>query len=233
VLDVETTEAEPTPERPHVRRLRPQRFPRQIARVVGRDDVIVALATEATSHRLLSLVGAGGIGKTTVAIAVADLLRSDFDAVAFVDLAPITNGTQIAAAAVTALGLNLRLQDYSVEEIAVAVEHNRVLVVLDTCEHLVDAVAAFVEGLLSNAPAVTILATSRERLRAAGEWVHQLAPLNAPPEFSSLSVEEVRVYPAVELFEERAACALGGYQISSDATSPKSLGDEGLADRQG
>ena len=215
VLDVETTEAEPTPERPHVRRLRPQRLPGQIARVVGRDDVIVALATETTSHRLLSLVGAGGIGKTTVAIAAADLLRSDFDAVAFVDLAPITNGTQIAAAAITALGLNLRLQDYSIDEIAATIEHNRVLVVLDTCEHLVDAVAAFVEGLLSNAPAVTILATSRERLRAAGEWVHQLAPLNAPPEFSSLSVEELRAYPAVELFEERAACALGGYQISS------------------
>ena len=82
-----------------------------------------------------------------------------------------------------------------------------------------DLAAAFVEGLLSTAPSVTILATTRERLRAAGEWVHQLSPLAAPPDCSILSADEVWGYPAVEMFEERAAFVLGGYQIS-DTDAP-------------
>src|SRR5229473_1321450 len=219
VVDVETTPAKPAPEPPQIERLKPQRLPAQIARVIGRDEVIVALAAETTRRRLLSLVGPGGIGKTTVAVAVAERLRAAFDAVAFVDLAPIENGTQMSAAAAAALGLNLRLQEDPVDEIAAAVEDRRVLIVLDNCEHLIDLAAAFVEALLSSAQGVTILATSRERLRAAGEWVHQLSPLDAPPESSTLSAEEVRGYPAVELFEERAAFALGGYQIS-DTDAP-------------
>src|SRR5271156_5660159 len=227
VLDVETRAAKPTPDPPHCKRLKPQRLPAQIARVVGRDEVIVALAAEATRRRLLSLVGPGGIGKTTVAVAVADRLRAAFDAAAFVDLSPIENGTQIAAAAAAALGINLRLQENPVDQIAQAIEDRRVLIVLDNCEHLVDLAAAFVEALLSSAQGVTILATSRERLRVAGEWVHQLSPLDAPPESSTLSAGEgggfvageVRSFAAVKLFEERAAFALGGYQIT-DTDAP-------------
>lgn len=219
VHDVEATTAKPAPEPPHFKRFSPQRLPAQISRVVGRDDVIAALAAEVTRRRLLSLVGAGGIGKTTVALAVADRLRTAFDAVTFVDLAPIENGTQMSAAAAAALGLNLRLQQDPVDEIAVAVEDRRALIVLDNCEHLIEHSAAFVEALLGRTQGVTILATSRERLRAAGEWVHQLSPLDAPPESSTPSAKEVRSYPAVELFEERAAFALGGYQIS-DTDAP-------------
>jgi predicted ATPase/DNA-binding winged helix-turn-helix (wHTH) protein len=214
VVDVERTQAKPITEPSRLEALTPQRLPARITRVVGRDEVIVALAGELNRRRLLSLVGPGGIGKTTVAIAVADRLRTDFDAVVFADLAPIENGAQVSAAVAANLGLNLRLQEDPVDEIAVAVEDRHVLIVLDNCEHLVDLAASFVEALLSRAAGVTILATSRERLRAAGEWVHQLSPLGAPPQSSSLSVEEVRGYPAVELFEERAAFALGGYKVS-------------------
>src|ERR1700719_2151599 len=110
VLDVETTLAKPAPEPPQIARLKPQRLPAQIARAVGRDEVIATVAAEGTRRRLLSLVGPGGIGKTTVAVAVADRLRTAFDAVAFVDLAPIENGTQMSAAGAAALGLHLRLQ---------------------------------------------------------------------------------------------------------------------------
>jgi len=219
VLDVETTKAKPTAEPTHLECLKPQRLPVQNSRVVGRDAVITALGQEATQRRLLSLVGPGGIGKTTVAVAVAERLRAAFDVVAFVDLAPIENGTQMSAATAAALGLNLPLQRDQVDEIALAVVDRRVLIVLDNCEHLVDPAAVFVEALLRGAPGVTILATTRERLRAEGEWVHQLSPLDAPPESCILSAQEARAYPAVEMFEDRAACALGGYQIS-DADAP-------------
>jgi predicted ATPase/DNA-binding winged helix-turn-helix (wHTH) protein len=221
VLDVETTATKLTSgtNRPEGKGLKPHRLPAQIARVVGRDRIITALAAEATSRRLLSLVGAGGIGKTTVAVAVADRLRSAFDAVAFVDLSPLENETQMAAATAAALGINIRLHENPVDEIAVAVEDRRVLIVLDGCEHLVDLAALFVEAVLGSAPGITILATSRERLRASGEWVCQLFPLDAPPKSSNRSAEEVRRYPAAELFEERAACALGGYQIN-DTDAP-------------
>jgi predicted ATPase/DNA-binding winged helix-turn-helix (wHTH) protein len=218
VLDVETTAAKPTAATPHFERLKPQHLPTQIARVVGRDEIIAALAAEVARRRLLSLVGPGGIGKTTVAVAVADRLRSAFDAVTFVDLSPVENEMQMSAAIAAALGLN-RLQENSADEIAAAVEDGRALIVFDNCEHLVDLVAAFVEALLGSAPGITVLATSRERLRADGEWVHQLSPLDAPPETSTLSAVEVRLYPAVELFEERAAFALGGYQIT-DTDAP-------------
>jgi predicted ATPase/DNA-binding winged helix-turn-helix (wHTH) protein len=219
VLDVESTSEKPPPESVHFEWLRPQRLPAQIVRVVGRDEVIVALTAEVTRRRLLSLVGPGGMGKTTVALAVANCLRTTFDVIAFVDLASIENGTQMLAAVAAALGLNLRLRKDPVGEIAVAVKDCRLLIVLDNCEHVVSAAATFVEALLSSAPSVTILTTSRERLRAAGEWVHQLSPLDSPPESSLLSAQELRRYPAVELFEERAAFALGGYQIS-DADAP-------------
>jgi predicted ATPase len=100
----------------------------QIFRVVGRDEVIIALAAEATRRRLLSLVSPGGIGKTTVAVAVTERLHTAFDAVAFVDLAPIENGTQMSAATAVALGLNLRPQPDQVDQIALAVVDCRVLV---------------------------------------------------------------------------------------------------------
>jgi predicted ATPase/DNA-binding winged helix-turn-helix (wHTH) protein len=218
VVDVESTSEKSPPESAHFEWLKPQRLPAQIVRVVGRDEVIVTLAAEVTRRRLLSLVGPGGMGKTTVALAVANRLRATFDGIAFVDLASIENGTQMSAAVAGALGLNLRLRKDPVGEIAVAVEDCRLLIVLDNCEHVVNAAAGFVETLLSSAPRVTILTTTRERLRAAGEWVHQLSPLDAPPESSLLSAQ-LRRNPAVELFEERAAFALGGYQIS-DADAP-------------
>jgi predicted ATPase/DNA-binding winged helix-turn-helix (wHTH) protein len=213
VLGVETA-VKPTAASSDALRLKPQRLPAQIVRVVGRDEIIVALAAEVAQRRLVSLIGPGGIGKTTVAVAVADRLRKDFDAVAFLDLSPIKNQMQMSTAAAAALGLNLHLTENSVEAIAVAIESRRVLIVLDNCEHLVDFAAAFAETLLGRAPSVTILVTSRERLRATGEWVHLLSHLDTPPECSSLSAAEMRGYPAVELFEERAAFALGGYQLN-------------------
>jgi predicted ATPase len=218
VLDVAPTTAKPLSQAADRRPLQPRRLPAQIGRVVGREVVVGALAEEVPRRRLLSLVGAGGIGKTTVAIAVAARLGGAFDTIAFVDLTPIEDGSQMSAGVAAALGLNLCLRQEPIEEIAAAVEGQRVLLLLDNCEHLVDLAAAFVEDLLGRAPGLTILTTTRELLRAAGEWVHQLSPLEAPPKSSTLTAREARGYSAVEMFEDRAAFALGGYQLDDEDT---------------
>jgi predicted ATPase/DNA-binding winged helix-turn-helix (wHTH) protein len=198
--------------------LRPQRLPLQIARVVGREAVVEALAQEVKHRRLLSLVGPGGIGKTTVALAIAERLKGEFDAIAFIDLA-MEDGAQMSAGVAAALGLSLRPQQDPIDGIAAAVEGTRVLLLLDNCEHVVDLAAGFAEDLLGRAPGVTILATTRELLRAAGEWVHHLSALQLPPIASPLSAQEARGYSAVAMFEDRACHALGGYQLD-DADAP-------------
>jgi predicted ATPase/DNA-binding winged helix-turn-helix (wHTH) protein len=219
VLEVSATTTGRAPEGRDKAWLKPQRLPGQIARVVGRDGVVDILIEALARHRLLSIVGPGGIGKTTVALAVAARASGAFDTIAFVDLSPIRDGHQLSSGVAAALGLNLRLRQDPIEEMAAAVEGQRVLVLLDNCEHLVDPVAGFVEDLLGRAPGVTALATTRELLRATGEWVHQLAPLEVPPIASTLSADEARGYSAAAMFEDRAALALGGYELD-DADAP-------------
>jgi predicted ATPase/DNA-binding winged helix-turn-helix (wHTH) protein len=219
VLEVSATTAGRSPQAEDKARLKPQRLPRQIARIVGREAVIDILVGALARHRLLSIVGPGGIGKTTVALAVVARASDAFDTIAFVDLSPIRDGHQLSSGVAAALGLNQRLRQDPIEEIAAAVQDRRVLVLFDNCEHLVDPVAGFVEDLLGRAPGVTALATTRELLRAAGEWVHQLAPLEVPPNVSTLSAQEARGYSAAALFEDRAALALGGY-VLDDADAP-------------
>ncbi len=215
VLDVSATTAGLSPEPP----LRPRRLPPPITRVVGREILIAGLAQEVKRRRLLSLVGPGGIGKTTVALAIAERVRGVFDAIAFVDLSPLQDASQMPAGVAAALGLNLRGQQGPIDEIAAAVGGRRVLLVFDNCEHLVHLAAGFVEDLIGRADGVTVLATTRELLRATGEWVHQLAPLETPPLSPAISAKEALGYSAVEMFEDRAALALGGYQLD-DADAP-------------
>jgi DNA-binding winged helix-turn-helix (wHTH) protein len=221
--DVAAKMAKPSPETADRRQFKPQRLPHQIVRVVGREVVIEALVREVARRRLLSVVGPGGIGKTTVALAVATRLRSAFDAIAFVDLARIEDDRQMWASVAAALGLHLRLQQDPIKALAAAVAGARVLLVFDNCEHLIDLVASFVEDLLGRAPGVSVLATTRELLRAAGEWVHQLPPLDTPPAVATLSAGQARGYSAVELFEERADFALVATKLATPMrrSSPK------------
>lgn len=219
VLDVDATLTRLSTEGAEAEPLKPYRLPPLIARIVGRDGVIRDLASEVLRRRFVTLVGSGGIGKTTVALAVAARLRQAFNATAFVDLAAIVDRSQVSAAVAATLGIRPRLQHDPIEEMAFATQGRRVLLVLDNCEHLVDQVAVFVEELLGQASGVTVLATTREVLRASGEWVHQLAPLETPPNLPLLSAHLARGYSAVEMFEERADHALGGYRLD-DADVP-------------
>jgi hypothetical protein len=137
-------------------------LPGRLARMVGRTDDVAALSTQLIAARFVTIVGAGGVGKTTVAVAVAhDLIEAFAGAVLFVDLGMLSDPSLAATAVASMLGLSVRSDDATPSLIAY-LRDKRILLVLDTCEHLVEAVAALASRVFMNAPEVHILATSRE-----------------------------------------------------------------------
>ncbi len=172
--------------------------------MVGRSDAVKALSMMLTARRFVSVVGPGGMGKTTVAVSVAHALLDEFgDAVYFVDLGTVTDETLIASAVAAAIGVSGQTQD-SLAGLVAILSGRRLLLVLDNCEHLIDAAASLAECLHREAPRIHILTTSREALRVEGEHVHYLVPLNYPTATAALTAAEALATPAVQLFMERA-----------------------------
>lgn len=178
-------------------------LPTLLARVVGRDGAIDTVVQLAGQRRLTTIVGPGGVGKTTVAVCAAQRLAAQFaDGVWFVDLAPLSNAGLVAGAVASAMGLTLR-DSSATPLIAGFLQGRRALLVLDNCEHVIAAVATLVEALHGSSAALRILATSREPLQAGGEWIYRLAPLGVPPA-GPMPARDAMAYPAVQLFAERA-----------------------------
>jgi len=150
------------------------KLPVPLARIVGRDDIIGALAKQLDQRRLVSIVGPGGIGKTTVAIAIAETVSASYpDGASFVGLASLSDPELVPSALGTVLGISLSGAN-PVSGLAAWPCDKQMLLVLDNCEHVIGAVAPLVEAVLKAAPQVRILVTSREPLRAEGEWLHRL-----------------------------------------------------------
>ena len=193
-------------------------LPVSLGGIIGREDVVLALAAEVAERRLLTITGTGGIGKTTVAVAVADRLRPEYpDGVAYLDLAPISDPRFLPNLLASALGQPKRFDD-PLHELALLLRDLHLLVVLDSCEHLIEAAAHLAETLLRQAPRLHILATSREPLRAEGEKVYRLASLEVPPQGGAARAKDILPFPAVQLFVRGAFAGLGGYELSdSDA----------------
>jgi predicted ATPase/DNA-binding winged helix-turn-helix (wHTH) protein len=189
-------------------------LPAPLTRIVGRDDIIAALAAQLAQRRLLTLVGPGGIGKTTVAVAVAESVSASYDdGVWFVGLASLPDPDLVTSALGTALGISLPGAN-TISGLVGWLRDKRALIVLDSCEHVIGAVAAIAEAILKAAARVSILATSREPLRAEGEWLHRLASLALPPASVDLSPAEALRYPAVELFDDRATAVVDGFTLA-------------------
>ncbi len=190
-------------------------LPRQ--RLVGRDDVLAQLAAQAAAQRLLTVVGPGGMGKTSVALAVAARLASAFDGqVRCADLAALADPELLAGTLAQLVGVPPHGEvppGGMVAALADWLRERRLLLVLDGCEHLIDAVATLAERVLREAPRVHILATSREPLRAQGEWVHRLAPLAVPPRELPATPVQLANWASVQLFAERAGADGGGFTI--------------------
>lgn len=193
--------------------------PTPSASVIGREDEIAALAELVTQHSLVTIVGAGGVGKTTLAWAAADRLAGDFDAPpCFVDLASIDDPQLVVDAIAAALGVRVDLNDV-LGGIGAHLRETARLVILDNCEHLTAAVAAVVDQLATGAGRSSLLATSREPLRARREMAWRLAPLTCPAADAPMTAARALNYSAVALFAARAVERTGYVLTDEDAVA--------------
>jgi predicted ATPase len=194
-------------------------LPASQTRALGRADTIRVLLDQLPRRRFITIVGAGGIGKTTVALAVAETLVSAYEhGVRFVDLSPLSEPHFVPSALASAVGLAIDSEN-AVPGLIAYLQDKQMLLVLDSCEHVLDTAAAMVEQILGGAPGVLILATSREPLRGRGERVHRLLPLELPSDSPGLTASEAVAFPSVQLFVERAAANLDGFELS-DTDAP-------------
>ena len=157
-------------------------LPVRLERMVGRKEAVAAIQAKLAEQKFVTIVGPGGIGKTTVAVAVAHEMRSTFDGeVRFVDLSPLDDASLVAPAVASAFGLAIQTDDV----LPLLIDRLRgspKLLVLDSCEHLIDGASALAERLFNDVPMLHLLVTGREALRVEGENVHELAALAYPPE---------------------------------------------------
>ena len=178
-------------------------LPRRSTRMVGRDVDVRLIASRLAGHRLVTVHGPGGIGKTVAGLAVSDLVLPDFeDGIVFLDLSLLEPGGSVADALAAELGLIVQSQDPT-PGIVNYLRDRRVLIVLDCCEHVLASAAAVADALVRETTLARILATSREPLRCEGEDVFPLSPLRSPPEAPPASLEELLNYPAALLFHDR------------------------------
>jgi DNA-binding winged helix-turn-helix (wHTH) protein len=194
-------------------------LPSRLSRMVGRDDDVLRLSAQLNASRFVTIVGAGGVGKTTVAVAVGHhLIESFAGAVLFVDLGMLGDPDLVTTAVASMLGLSVQSNDATPNIIAY-LRNKRMLLILDTCEHLVEAVATLAASVIDAAPQVHVLATSREALRVEGEHIYRLDALACPPDDPGVTAAVVRTFPATQLFVERAV-ASGAHLDVSDAEAP-------------
>lgn len=195
------------------------KLPARLMRMVGRDETTQEISAQLAAQRFVTIVGPGGIGKTTVAVSIAHTLHADFDgAVLFVDLAPLADPLLVPGVLASMLGLAVHSND-PIPTLLAFLRDKRMLLVLDSCEHVIDTVAALAEAIFKEAPQVHLLATSRESLRVEGEHIYRLPPLGSPPDDLGLKAEGALAFAAVQLFVERVAAGSTRFELS-DADAP-------------
>jgi predicted ATPase len=183
---------------------------REIAEVAGR------LVEGPNRTRLLTIVGSGGCGKTRLALEVATRGRGSFaDGAWFVDLAPLADPTLVPHAVASALGVPEQPGRPIVETLARHLRSRALLLVLDNCEHLLDACSSLVDSLLRACPDLRVLATSREPLDLLGEVAWRLPSLSLPEPDSQPSVESLLEFDAIRLFVERARASQPGFDLDN------------------
>jgi predicted ATPase/DNA-binding winged helix-turn-helix (wHTH) protein len=178
-----------------------------MSELIGREADLSEVAELMTTHRLVTLIGEGGIGKTRLGLGIARQLIPEFaDGVWVAELAPLSDPDLVPVTVATAFGLELTGGAVSAERVANVLSAKRLLLVLDNCEHVVSAATSIAEALLRTNSTMRVLATSREPLRAEGECLYRVPPLAVPTD-ANADVDELLRYGAVRLFVARARSA--------------------------
>lgn len=186
-------------------------LPATLARMVGRDIAVRELSLLVRCRRAVSVVGVGGVGKTTLAVHVAHEMLKDFgESVYFVDLSTIEEPSQFKDAVAMSICSGSSPRESSTDLHAL-LAGRKVLLILDNCEHLIDLVASTVEQLYATLPSLHIMVTSREALRVEAEHVFMLPPLENPPLDLELTAARALEAPSVQLLMDRAEA--GGYRL--------------------
>jgi predicted ATPase/DNA-binding winged helix-turn-helix (wHTH) protein len=191
-------------------------LPARPLRMVGREPVLREVMDNLRAKRFVTLLGAGGIGKTTLAVAVGHAIAEEFGGeVYFVDLGSLTDPDHVVRAIGTSLRLVLKSKEASLELVDL-IRSRKLLIILDNCEHVIEAVASIAEQLFQRAEQVHLLTTSRESLRVEGEHCCRIFPLDSPPADSEQAADVVLRYPAVQLFVERVMARGGNFVLNDD-----------------
>jgi predicted ATPase/DNA-binding winged helix-turn-helix (wHTH) protein len=198
-------------------RFSPQgRLPMRPIKMIGRETVVSEVGDKLRKERFVTLLGPGGIGKTTIALAVGRAAVEEFGGeVYLVDLESLTDPRHVAGAVATSLGLALKSKDRDLE----LVDHvgsRKLLIILDSCEHVIEAVALLAEQLYQGSEQVHLLTTSRELLKVGGEHCWRVLPLDFPPDGSEQTANAVLRYPAVQLLARRVAARAGSFVLTDE-----------------
>ena len=193
----------------------PNNLPQQVTSFIGRERELADVGKLLAAHRLITLHGTGGIGKTRLSLQVAAAALAGFaDGTWFVELAPLTDGDRVPQAVATVLGIKEDAGRPVAEALNRTLRDRSLLLVLDNCEHLVQACAELAVMLLRAAPGVKILATSREPLNVRGEITYQMPVMSLPQAKNGAAITEPTQYEAVRLFVERATTVSRAFALT-------------------
>jgi predicted ATPase/class 3 adenylate cyclase/Tfp pilus assembly protein PilF len=192
-------------------------LPAQMTTFIGREREIAEVKQAIKDHRLVTLTGSGGTGKTRLSLQVAaDLLDSFPDGVWFIELAPLTDPDHIPQTILMTLGVGQQPGKTVTQSLIDDIRERKLLLVLDNCEHLINACAKLAEVLLNNAPGLRILASSREALGVRGELAWRVPSLSLPDIKHLPGIDQVSQYEAVRLFIECATLAQPRFTVTNE-----------------
>src|SRR6185295_10746547 len=194
----------------------PNNLPQQLSSFVGRERELAEIGKLLGSTRLLTLTGTGGLGKTRLTLHIAaDLLDTFPDGVWFVELAPLSDARLVPQAVASALGVTEEAGRPVIEALVKLVADRRMLLILDNCEHLIDACAELAKRLLQAGSHLKILTSSREPLRLSGETIYPVPALATPDASQPITLDRLAQFEAARLFADRAAAAQPSFRVTA------------------
>jgi predicted ATPase len=199
----------PSPKKPK------SNLPSSLTTFIGREEQQLEVIRLITKHRLVSLIGSGGVGKTRLSIKIGEQVLENYaDGVWFVELASVLDPLHVPRVTAITLGLADEPQRPVIEVLCDFLEEKNMLIILDNCEHLLDACAFLTDTLLKNCPHLKVLPTSREAFGILGEAVYRVPSLGLPDQ--QQLIDKIRKFESVSLFEERAQLAQFDFSLTPE-----------------